>query len=285
MVSTDAGINSFVRNSMQYVRENGFDGIDLDWEYPAKCSVNCSPEGDAARFRTLCERFRSEIDAENVGPANKMLVTAAVGIGQDKIYPDPNNAGHTVPSYDPKHMTDYLDFVNLMSYDMHGHWESETGHQALAHKISSDDRSGGTTNLEWIFDNWIALGADPAKLILGLAAYGRSFKLKDPNIHGYRAPCTETWNGSGRHSGAAGRFTREAGYLAYYEICEKLKNGWTEVWLDEGKVPYAYGDGDWVGYDNIKSINYKVDMAKTYGLGGLMWWTTALDDFNVSLVK
>ena len=154
----------------------------------------------------------------------------------------------------------------------------------MAHKISSDDRSGGTTNLEWIFDNWIALGADPAKLILGLAAYGRSFKLEDPNIHGYRAPCTETWNGSGRHSGAAGRFTREAGYLAYYEICEKLQNGWTEVWLDEGKVPYAYGDGDWVGYDNVESINYKVDMAKTYGLGGLMWWTTAIDDFNVSLV-
>ena len=151
----------------------------------------------------------------------------------------------------------------------------------MAHKISSDDRSGGTTNLEWIFDNWIALGADPAKLILGLAAYGRSFKLEDPKIHGYRAPSTETWNGSGIHSGAAGRFTREAGYLAYYEICEKLKNGWTEVWLDEGKVPYAYGDGDWVGYDNVESINYKVDMAKAYGLGGIMWWATDIDDFKV----
>ena len=54
-----------------------------------------------------------------------------------------------------------------MSYDMHGHWESETGHQALAHKISSDDRLGGTTNLEWILDNWLAMGADPAKLHLG----------------------------------------------------------------------------------------------------------------------
>ena len=151
----------------------------------------------------------------------------------------------------------------------------------MAHKISSDDRSGGTTNLEWILDNWIELGADPAKLNLGLAAYGRSFKLEDPNIHGYRAPSTETWNGSGMHSGAAGRFTREAGYLAYYEICEKLKNGWTEVWLDEGKVPYAYGDGDWVGYDNVESINYKVDMAKAYGLGGIMWWATDIDDFKV----
>ena len=41
MVADDGGIDSFVRNSMKYVRQNGFDGIDLDWEYPAYCP---SPE-------------------------------------------------------------------------------------------------------------------------------------------------------------------------------------------------------------------------------------------------
>ena len=55
----------------------------------------------------------------------------------------------------------------VVNYDMHGHWESETGHQALAHKISSDDRLGGTTNIEWILDNWLDMGADPSKLFLG----------------------------------------------------------------------------------------------------------------------
>ena len=112
-----------------------------------------------------------------------------------------------------------------------------------------------------------------------MGAYGRSFKLADPNNHGYRAPCTAGW--TGLYSGSAGTYTREGGYLAYYEICEKLRNGWTEVWLEEGKVPYAYGDGDWVGYDNVESINYKVDMAKAYGLGGIMWWATDIDDFKV----
>ena len=115
--------------------------------------------------------------------------------------------------------------------------------------------------------------------LLGLGAYGRSFKLADPNNNGYRAPCTAGW--TGLYSGSAGTYTREGGYLAYYEICEKLRNGWTEVWLEEGKVPYAYGDGDWVGYDNVESINYKVDMAKAYGLGGIMWWATDIDDFKV----
>ena len=65
-------------------------------------------------------------------------------------------------------MTDYLDFINLLAYDMHGSWESETGHPALAHRISSDRRTGGTSNIEWILDNWIALGADPMKLNLGM---------------------------------------------------------------------------------------------------------------------
>ena len=45
-------------------------------------------------------------------------------------------------------------------------------------------------------------------------------------------------------------------------------------------MPYAHGDGDWVGYDNIDSIHYKVDMAKSYGFGGIMWWAIDIDDFR-----
>ena len=52
------------------------------------------------------------------------------------------------------------------------------------------------------------------------------------------------------------------------------------MWLTEGAVPYAHGDGDWVGYDNLDSIHYKVDMAKHYGLGGIMWWAVDIDDFK-----
>ena len=50
--------------------------------------------------------------------------------------------------------------------------------------------------------------------------------------------------------------------------------------MDEGAAPYAHGEGDWVGFDNIASIEYKVDMAKYYGLGGIMWWAIDIDDFK-----
>ena len=45
--------------------------------------------------------------------------------------------------------------------------EPATVHHSLAHKISSDDREEGTLNLEWVLENWILLGADPAKLNIG----------------------------------------------------------------------------------------------------------------------
>ena len=36
-----------------------------------------------------------------------------------------------------------MDMINLMTYDIHGHWEDKTGHHALAHTKLSDDRLGG----------------------------------------------------------------------------------------------------------------------------------------------
>ena len=116
-------------------------------------------------------------------------------------------------------------------------------------------------------------------------AYGRTFALVDEKNHGYRAPATFTTDAWGLLvvlEPPAGNYTAVPGILSYFEICQNVRsNGWTEVWLDEGKVPYAYGDGDWVGYDNVDSIIYKIDMARSYGVGGLMWWTMDGDDFTV----
>jgi len=269
MVATKEGMEIWVKNAIKYAQDNGFDGVDLDWEYPAKTTVDTSPPEDYENFQTLCEIFRREADK-----IPGFLLTAAVGIGQDKIYVKDG----APPSYNVKHLSDHMDMINLMAYDIHGHWEDKTGHQALAHVKLEDDRLEGTDSVEWILENWIVQGADPQKLALGMGAYGRSFKLANPSDNGYMAPCK--LGNNGLYSGSPGTYTREPGYLAYYEICERLNAGWTEVWDDEGQVPYAHGDGDWVGFDNVRSIEYKVEIAKHYNLGGIMWWATDIDDFK-----
>ena len=60
-----------------------------------------------------------------------------LNLQKDKIYRDADN---NPPSYNVKHLSDHLDMINLMSYDVHGHWEDKTGHHALAHAKLEDDR-------------------------------------------------------------------------------------------------------------------------------------------------
>ena len=45
--------------------------------------------------------------------------------------------------------------INLMTYDIHGHWEDKTGHHALAHTKLSDDRLGGIfySNIKIVLKN------------------------------------------------------------------------------------------------------------------------------------
>ena len=73
--------------------------------------------------------------------------------------------------------------------------------------------------------------------------------------------------------------------MAYYEICERLNDGWSEDWHDEHKVPYAFKDNQCVGYENMRSLKEKVDYAKRKKLGGLMFWSIDMDDFSGSVCR
>ena len=57
------------------------------------------------------------------------------------------------------------------------------------------------------------------------------------------------------------KYTREEGFLSYYEICEKIsKQGWVKKWDDQQKVPYAYdtATSQWVSFDDRTSLKLKV---------------------------
>jgi chitinase len=58
-----------------------FDGIDIDWEYPAACGLSCGSSEDIANFTALLAEFRRQLNA--VRP--NLLLTVAVGAGVDKI--------------------------------------------------------------------------------------------------------------------------------------------------------------------------------------------------------
>lgn len=89
------------------------------------------------------------------------------------------------------------------------------------------------------------MGAPKEKLVIGLATYGRSFTLTSPGSSGMNAPSSG--------GGKAGEFTRESGFLSFYEICEMLKSGAKYIWDDEQKAPYAIQGDQWVNHGNANS--------------------------------
>ncbi|CAF3403070.1 unnamed protein product [Rotaria socialis] len=242
MVATEQSRAEFVENSYKFLKEYGFDGLDLDWEYPADRG---SPPEDRGRFTELAKQLSAKYQQEG------LLLSAATPAAPSKYD----------GSYEPE-VCKYLDFVNIMAYDYSGPWDRVAGHnspltsqkQTVEHMIKKPD-------------------CTPDKLNLGMGAYGRTNNLANPSVSNIGAPTTGV-------GAAAGKYTGESGFLSYYEVCEKLKEGWQKEWSTEHQVPYAHSGSSWVGYDDKESIALKAEYVNEMELGGAMFWAMDLDDFR-----
>ncbi|XP_006149640.1 acidic mammalian chitinase [Tupaia chinensis] len=192
----------------------------------------------------------------------RLMVTAAVAAGISNI-----QSGYEIPQ-----LSQYLDYIHVMTYDLHGSWEGYTGENSPLYKYPTDTGSNAYLNVDYAMNYWKDNGAPAEKLIVGFPAYGHTFILSNPSNTGIGAPTSG--------AGPAGPYTRQSGFWAYYEICTFLKNGATQAWDTPQDVPYAYQGNEWVGYDNVKSFNIKAQWLKQNNFGGAMVWAIDLDDFT-----
>jgi len=247
---------TFVQSVVDMVVKYNFDGFDLDWEYPGDRG---GVPADKENYISLVRELKNTLSSRGL-----MLSCAA-----------PSGASVLEAGFDVAAMSSLFDQIHIMAYDFHGTWETFTGHNApLFGNPNIESGNQLMLNVDYIVRKYIELGADPAKLILGMPLYGHGFTLNDANKHDLYDLANQPI--------PAGPFTQQPGTWGYNEICDRFISdpGWNIVRDPFYQAPYAYKGNLWIGYDDEESMKAKAQYATYMGLGGAMVWSIETDDFR-----
>jgi chitinase len=234
----------FANTAVTLMKDWGFDGIDIDWEYPASNT-------EAANFVLLLRAVRNAMDtyAAQHAPGYHFLITVA----------SPAGPSH----YDVLHMSAmdaYLDAWHLMAFDYTGSWDTTSGHQANLYPSTSNPASTPFSTDRAVKD-YIAAGVPASKIVLGMPVYGRSF---------------ESTSGLGQPFSGVGSGTWEAGVWDY----KALPLAGAKVYYDsEAGASYSYdaSSRELISYDTVISVTLKSKYVQKNGMGGAMFWETSAD--------
>ncbi|HJO95447.1 MAG TPA: glycosyl hydrolase family 18 protein [Victivallales bacterium] len=245
----------------------GFAGIDIDWEYPgpfAGMNFTGSNE-DYTNFTTLMKEIR-----EAIGP-DKTL-TAAFSCAPNKL------AG-----FEWSKLDNYMNFYNIMSYDINGGWSDNAGHNSPLYADQGE--------LSW--DNTYkylteTAGVKPEKINMGVAFYGRGVITSGTGQLG--APTIK----QSKFLQPDGQITTAADYDNWeinvwdgtpnYDFIMKNTTEWTYHWDDKAKVPYKTNGKYFLSYDNVESVELKANYVNDKNLGGVIIWQV-FGDWDVGPIE
>ena len=233
MASTAERREAFARSCKKMLDDYGADGVDIDWEYPGSSAAGItSSTRDKANYTEMMKAIRN-----------------AIGSGKLLTLASSCDAGFI----DFKGILPYVDFVNIMAYDM----ASAPQHNAPLYREKDGKKSpvAGWYTCDEAVNAHLKAGIPAEKLVLGMPFYG----------HG----------------------NNTYGSFVYYCDIKGPKGSDTEKWDDVGQVPYyANASGTLtLGFDNVRSIEAKCQYVLDKGLRGGMYWEYCYDNSSLDLTK
>jgi len=234
-----------------------FDGIDIDWEYPVGGGLTNGSPDDTANFTLLLNELRLQMDALGQSNGKHYLLTIAAPVRPGSIR-----------NLDLPGITAAVDWINLMTYDYHGTWDSTTNFNAPLFRTANDP-ADAALNADATVQRYLAEGVPASKLVMGVPFYGRGWTGVADVDHGL-------------YQSAAGSApgTYEAGSFEYNDIRDRYLPTWQYYWNQEANVPWLYDldSQTFISFDDARSLEAKAGYVKDQGLAGVMIWEITQGD-------
>ncbi len=180
------GIETFANSVVDFLREYNFDGADIDYEYPTSMNDAGNPEDFAianarraglnASYNVLMRTLREKLDIASAQDGKYYMLTIASP-----------SSGYLLRGMEAFDSAKYLDYVNIMSYDLHGAWNQFVGPNAALFDNGEDSelqqwnayggqyQNVGYLNTDWAYHYF--RGSMPAgRINIGVPYYTRGWK-------------------------------------------------------------------------------------------------------------
>ncbi|MCF6239718.1 MAG: glycoside hydrolase family 18 protein [Bacteroidales bacterium] len=245
MALTDSSRSIFIKSCIKFINKYRLDGIDLDWEYPALPGNNNKhrPE-DKTNFTALLKELRQALDNNTEKNKKKYLLTIAAG-----AFPD------YVANVELKKIIQYLDFINLMTYDFTGGWNKETAHHT---NLYIQDTINDKISVKKAVDSYLLNDVPTNKIVIGAAFYGRGWTGVNPDNNGLYQPAKSGLEFS--YKDLVENYINKNNYISYFDTTAQAPYLWNLI------------DSVFITYENPQSIKAKCDYVKENQLLGIMFW-------------
>ena len=235
---------AFISSLRSFMEKYGFDGVDIDWEYPGLPSRGGRPD-DTPNLATLLREMRSNFGGD---------FGISLALPPSRV---------SLLHFDVKSMENTVDWYNVMTYNLHSPLDEpeDDGGSYLrpqANLTEVDERLG----LLW------RAGISPKKVVLGLGWHGRVYRVKDP---GCKTPGCPSVAGT---VGGEGDCTHTPGSLSKTEIKRIIDEFKITPGFDQDAAVnwLSYASDKWVSYDSDKALELKTEYAAGLCLKGTMVW-------------
>jgi GH18 family chitinase/predicted TIM-barrel fold metal-dependent hydrolase len=236
---------NFAHWCVKHIGEYGFDGIDIDWEFPGYKRHKGTPQ-DRKNFTLLLQTVRDSLQTYGDKCGKSFLLTASL----------PAAASH-LPDIEVQKVSSIVDYINIMTYDLFGSWGKISNHNSALYGPAQGDSARCLDGAFRLYHEDHNVPAE--KINLCAAFFGYSY-----------TNCTEIY---GEHQGADTSLFQTGEDILYSNIVDKM-DLFERYWDPKAQAPYLVSKSHnmLISLDDEESVALKADYVINNKAAGIIIW-------------